>query len=210
MNLVLALCLWAGLAQDEVPLEPGVSVRVYNVGEGMDRLLPLVPGQTPNTAVVLPVLDLETERAPAPGGLEELFLLDAFGVLRIPESGTYGLRLVSDDGSQLWLGGQLRIDHDRLHAPSAAATELELEAGDHPFHIRFFQNYGGFQLSFEWQPPGSDSFEVVPAEALLHSLFGYSGRLHLKRYLFLSNSYIDKPPHDFHEQIQFDNPLLSV
>lgn len=167
MNLVLALCLWAGLAQDEVPLEPGVSVRVYNVGEGMDRLLPLVPGQTPNTAVVLPVLDLETERAPAPGGLEELFLLDAFGVLRIPESGTYGLRLVSDDGSQLWLGGQLRIDHDRLHAPSAAATELELESGDHPFHIRFFQNYGGFQLSFEWQPPGSDSFEVVPAEALL-------------------------------------------
>src|SRR5690606_7444901 len=59
---VIALCaalLSAFATQDATtPREPGLSVYWYFVGEPMDELLPLVPGQTPNVARRVDTIDM--------------------------------------------------------------------------------------------------------------------------------------------------------
>jgi len=149
-----------------VPTEPGVAVRLYDVGEELDHIVPLVAGQTPNVDRVAPRLDLRGERGDfAP--LEDQFLTSVSGFLRVEQPGRYVFRLVSDDGSQLSLGGRTLIDHDGLHSaepPRDAAAELS--AGSYPFTAQHFEYGGGEQLTLLWKPPGAAAFEVVPAEAL--------------------------------------------
>jgi cytochrome c len=161
----VALLLLAGALalQDTPPRERGLSVSWYAIGEPMERVLLLVPGQTPNVARRVEVLDLDGEDLPEfPGP----FLTQAEGWLVVPEPGTWGLRLTSDDGSKLWIDGQLVIDHDGLHSETALAADLELEAGAHPLELWHFECYGGWMLRLEWRRPGSKEFELVPADAL--------------------------------------------
>ncbi len=148
-----------------VPTEPGVCVRLYDIGEELDRLMPLVAGQTPNIDRVVPQLDLRGERGDfAP--LEEEFLTVATGFLRVDRPGRTAFRLVSDDGSQLELGGQLLIDHDGLHAAGPKDAAAELSAGSYPFTVRHFEYGGGEQLTLLWRPPGAARFDVVPDAVL--------------------------------------------
>ncbi|MBL8862842.1 MAG: DUF1080 domain-containing protein [Planctomycetes bacterium] len=145
------------------PREPGLSVYWYFVGEPLEELLPLVPGQTPNVARRLETIDLED---PDLGGFEDTYLTIAKGFLEIAEPGPYVLRLTSDDGSQLRLDGKLVIDHDGLHGPTPKQAAVELAAGSHPLEIRHFECYGGSVLRLEWKRPGASTFELVPASAL--------------------------------------------
>jgi hypothetical protein len=148
------------------PREPGLSVRFYFVGEPMETLLPLVAGQTPNVSEVLSVLDLTSGKDDTAEGMQYTFLTVVDGFLVVRNPGRYALRLVSDDGSKLWLDGALQIDHDGLHATTAKDVEIELAAGEHPLLVRHFQSYGGWRLALQWKPPGAPDFVTIPTTAL--------------------------------------------
>lgn len=164
---MIALCaalLSAFATQDATtPREPGLSVYWYFVGEPMDELLPLVPGQTPNVARRVDTIDMEDADL---GGIEDTFVAHAKGWLEVPESGQYVLRLRSDDGSKLILGGKVVIDHDGLHGPTDRDAVLQLEKGSLPLDLWHFESYGGWELRLSWKRPGSDAFEIVPKSAL--------------------------------------------
>ncbi len=161
---VLALALAAVPAVQEAPArEPGLSASWYFTGQPMERILPLMGGQTPNVARRLDVLDLEDADL---GGIEDTFLTHVEGWLVVPVAGRYTLRLASDDGSKLSLDGQVVIDHDGLHGPTSKDVELDLRAGSHPLEIWHFEAYGGWLLRLAWKRPGAEAFEVVPKEAL--------------------------------------------
>ncbi|MFN0007439.1 MAG: family 16 glycoside hydrolase [Planctomycetota bacterium] len=161
--------LLLALAQDlaaPAPRDPGLSVRFFFVGEPMESLFPLVAGQTPNVSVVLPVLDLASDQDDTAEGMQYTFVTVVDGFLIVEEPGTYGLRLVSDDGSKLWLDGSPVIDHDGLHAPQAKDAVIELAAGEHPLLLKHFQTYGGWRLALQWKPPGAADFTTIPESAL--------------------------------------------
>ena len=141
----------------------GLALRVYFVGEPMDELLPLVGGQTPNVSRVVPVLDLDEADL---GGIEDTFVAEVDGWLVVPEDGEYELRLVSDDGAELFLDGSGAIDHDGLHGPLPKDARLRLGKGSHPLKIRHFECYGGWALKLLWKRPGAADFEIVPSSAL--------------------------------------------
>lgn len=166
--LTLAILLVAlpapAAAQDEKgPREPGLSVYWYFLGEPFETILPLVPGQTPNVARRLETIDLEDADL---GGIEDTFLTHAKGWLEVPEAGRYTLRVRSDDGSKLWLDGQLVIDHDGLHSPQNKDVELELTQGLHPIDLWHMEVYVGWVLKLSWKRPGAQAFEVIPSTAL--------------------------------------------
>jgi len=166
----LLLASWIA-AQDaagaaRTPRENGLSARFYLVGEPMDKLYPLVSGQTPNVSEVLPVLDLESDKEDTAEGMQYTFVTVVDGFLVVTERGRYGLRLVSDDGSELRLDGAKVIDHDGLHATKPKDAELALEPGEHPLLVRHFQSYGGWRLALQWKPPGAAEFVTVPQSAL--------------------------------------------
>lgn len=149
---------------------PGLLVRWYDIGQEMAWVPELAPDQLPNIVRVVPTLDLNSERKDfAP--LEDNFLTEVVGVLKIDQAGTYTLRLISDDGALLWLDGRQRIDHDGPHGATPKDVKLELTAGEHALRIAHYNGHGDAQLTLQWLPPGAapDKFELIPPTALGHA-----------------------------------------
>ena len=82
------------------------------------------------------------------------------GFLRVRETGVHTLRLASDDGSRLYLDGDLVIDNDGLHGRIEKIHQAPLTAGWHPIRVEWFNATGGLDLSLELEGPG------VPRRAL--------------------------------------------
>ncbi len=164
--LGMSAMLPAAFAQESPPAhEPGLSVRVYDVDGPMDRLLLLVPGQTPNVSFVSPVLDLRGERGDF-GPIADTFVTTAEGFLTVADAGPYAFRLTSDDGSTLSLDWHVVVDADGLHSASPVDGTMELSAGEHALLVRHFEEGGDEQLTLEWMPPGATEFTLVPTSAL--------------------------------------------
>ena len=166
LPVVAGLCLAdAANAQDrEGPaLEPGVSVKIYDIGMDMRELPGIVAGELPNVHEVRATIDYGTDDF---AGHQDRFVVHADAVLRITEPGDYVFRLMSDDGSVLWLDGEEVIHHDGLHAPTPKDATIELAAGDHTLRIEMFEQTSGQALRLHWRPPGASGFVPVPAEVL--------------------------------------------
>ena len=95
-------------------------------------------------------------------------VLENFGIrlrgrIKIETAGTYNFKLNSDDGSILYVDGNLVIDNDGLHPMRAKSGSVMLTAGFHDVEIGYFQGprtYIGLQ--WFWQPPGGVEAIVPP------------------------------------------------
>lgn len=76
------------------------------------------------------------------------------------------LRVVSDDGSYLYLNGEQVVDNWGFQAPTPGDVKVSLGAGEHPLEIIYFQGTGGASLSLQWRNPKTDEFEVIPESML--------------------------------------------
>lgn len=153
------------MAQDrEGPvLEPGVAVRIYDVGVDMNELPTLLDDQLPNTHAVRTTIDFGDDDF---AGHQDRFLVHLDSVLHITDTGDYTFRLISDDGSVLVIDGDTVINHDGVHPATPKDATVELAAGEHALSIRMFENAGGQELRLHWRPPGADGFVPVPANVL--------------------------------------------
>ncbi len=89
------------------------------------------------------------------------------GFLRVPEDELYRFRLTSDDGSKLWIAGQLVVDNDGPHGSQAKDGAIALAAGLHQIELVWFNITGGAELSLSWAQPDAP-FTKVPPAALCH------------------------------------------
>ena len=69
----------------------------------------------------------------------EWFAIDYQGPIYIPQAGSYGFRLGSDDGAILYVDGNVVINRDGLRAWSGTAGKAELTQGKHDFRLSYFQ-----------------------------------------------------------------------
>ncbi len=145
------------------PQTPGVTLRVFDVQIPLNNLCVLKPGQTPNIDKLMPVVDWSTA---ADFGLETHFVTHVVGNLNVPQTGSYTLRLASDDGSRLLIDDQVVINHDGLHGPDPKDATVNLTAGSHALRIEHFERDGGQQITLSWKLPGAAGFAVVPNAAL--------------------------------------------
>ena len=140
----------------------GLAINMYPILGPINTLDNLELSDAPYYSGIVPAL-----HAPNDGYMGDVrmnFYLEATGFLTIPESNNYVFRLVSDDGSRLYLDDRLLIDHDGPHGPSARDSELILEEGTYPVRVEFFQGGGGAALSLQWAKHGDDGFSVIPPE----------------------------------------------
>ncbi|MET0235025.1 MAG: family 16 glycoside hydrolase [Kibdelosporangium sp.] len=145
------------------PQQPGVTLRVFDVQVELDKLCTLKPAQTPNVDKLMPVVDWTTA---TDFGFEDFFVAQVTGNVNITQAGSYTFRLVSDDGSRLSIDGNVVVDHDGLHGPTAKDGTVSLTAGYHSLLIDHFERAGGQQLTLQWKPPGAADFALVPNSAL--------------------------------------------
>jgi hypothetical protein len=87
------------------------------------------------------------------------------GEIHIPSPGRYVFYLASDDGSDLAVAGRTVVDNLGLHSLSVRSGDAVLEAGWHPFRLRYQDMGGGAMLRLWWQPPATGP-QPLPPEAL--------------------------------------------
>jgi type 1 glutamine amidotransferase/glucose/arabinose dehydrogenase len=141
--------------------EPGISMRLYDIGVPLDTLAPLVPGQTPNIDRRIERIDLKEGEF----GLKDNFLAELSGEFFAQSAGNYTFRLSSDDGSALAINGKEVVTNDGVHPVVAKQGSVTLKAGWHRIQIRFFEAVGGEALKLEYKNPTGD-FRVADGTVL--------------------------------------------
>lgn len=95
------------------------------------------------------------------------FSLRASGYVDIVNDGTYTFELTSDDGSKLWVDGELVVDNDGHHGMDAVEGSIDLIAGKVPIHLEYYENLGGAGLELRWEGPGIGK-QIIPGASLSH------------------------------------------
>lgn len=114
----------------------------------------------------IPVRDF-TEGFPGVKDLFEWFGLEAKTTLNVPADGMYSFKLSSDDGSKLYINGELLIDNDGTHSVQSKTGELELVQGPASLKIDYFQGpRTKIALQLFWKKPGDSEYTVVPSSVL--------------------------------------------
>ncbi len=95
------------------------------------------------------------------------YALDFSGTIKIQQAGEHVFYTASDDGSHLWIDGEMIVDNGGMHGVEEQSGTLELSPGSHEIRVFFYQGGGGHDLIVRWQAPGADK-EEIPAKVLFH------------------------------------------
>lgn len=91
------------------------------------------------------------------------------GELLAPVSGTYTLRVESDDGVRLWIDDELVADEWSEHAVETCEARVDLAADrPAPFRAEYFEARGDAVVRVSWIRPGRDEPEIIPPSAFRH------------------------------------------
>lgn len=87
------------------------------------------------------------------------------GFIRIPTDGEFTFYLGSDDGSKMWIDGNLVIDNDGPHGYAEKRLKMRLPAGDYPFRIVMYEGDGAESLKL-WVEGAAMPKSQVPSSML--------------------------------------------
>lgn len=145
-------------ADDVEGLVNGLDYRVY---EGNWTLLPEFDKLTPVESGRTDKFSHTTGSKYGKGG--DYYGLVFAGYIDVPADGAYFFYLVSDDGSRLWIGDELVVTNDGLHAPIEVAGSIRLKAGKHPVRVTFFEQAANETLTVRYSGPNIEKQEIPPA-----------------------------------------------
>jgi len=118
--------------------------RVFQLEPGTDKL-PQNMHKDYKSLIVLYTRKLDipsrnfTKGFPGLENVFEWFGIQYRGTITIKDSGLYKFRLLSDDGSKLYIDSILIIDNDGTHAPASKTGEIYLSPGTYPVRVDYFQ-----------------------------------------------------------------------
>lgn len=115
-------------------LPTGARLKIY---EGSWEKLPDFAELTPAKELTVSELTLDSVK------MEQHYALLLEGWIEVNETAAYTFGVSSDDGSQLYVAGQLVVENDGLHGMRKMEGAVPLKKGKHPIRLEFFQNEGG-------------------------------------------------------------------
>ena len=95
------------------------------------------------------------------------------GFLVIDAADTYEFSTLSDDGSELEVADRIVVSNGGLHGPQEARGSIALDAGVHPFKLRYEQAGGGFALAVRYARAGAPLVDI-PASRLMPDAMPYT------------------------------------
>lgn len=148
----------------------GLVGNVYKLPEGT-AWLPEFSKHTPVARLVVGKLDIPdrsfTEGFPGVKDLIEWFGIVFRGKLKIDASGMYEFMLTSDDGTKLFIDGDLVINNDGVHSVESEVGKKSLSEGSHSIKVEYFQGpRDSIALQLLWRRPTVDEWEIVPIDVL--------------------------------------------
>ena len=145
-------------AQNRSGARPGLVAHYY---EGRWHALPDFAQLAPKHTTTTTTISLD------PAEREDEIGLVFEGYVKVPETGVYTFYTASDDGSQLFINGEVVVDNDGLHGTQTEAGQVALEAGLHALRVTFFERTGGESLTVSWAGPGFEK-QHLRGTALFH------------------------------------------
>ena len=142
---------------------PGLEVSYYApnssdaTNEAIDKLTPIKTMVVPKFQKTIPK-----------GQPKSRFTNSFKGFVNIPKSGDYVFAVKSDDGSRLYIDGQLVVNNDGKHGMIEKRKRIVLNKGLHPIRVNFYDSGGASGLIVSWRKPGGKR-EQIPAENLFTS-----------------------------------------
>jgi hexosaminidase len=91
---------------------------------------------------------------------EKYFGLEFDGYLKIPETAVYIISIASNDGSLLYIDGQLAVNNDEDHPYKEEESYIALEKGMHAIRVSYFQEGGSSDLKIFIQGPDMEKREI--------------------------------------------------
>ena len=114
-------------------LKPGIKKLPQNMHKDYESLIVLYTRQ-------LDIQPMDFKKgSPVFGDIFKWFGIQYRGVITIKESGLYRYRVLSDDGSKLYIDDILVIDNDGIHESISRAGEIYLAPGTYPIRVDYFQ-----------------------------------------------------------------------
>lgn len=96
------------------------------------------------------------------------FAMEFDGYIKVEKENNYVFRLISDDGSRMYLDDELVIDNDGFHGAEKKDGELALKEGLHPFKVQFFQGSGGKNIRLLSDSFDDMLFKAIPRKMFMH------------------------------------------
>lgn len=134
-----------GAAKRLDPLKEGLAANYYATGDWTSRPVRSVIDAQPSTRQLAKAWN---ERPP------EVFSATWRGVFPVLRDGVYTFLLRSDDGSRLYVDGELLIDISGSHAVLSKLITRHLARGVHSIYVDYTQQGGAFQLDLLWSRDG--------------------------------------------------------
>ena len=94
----------------------------------------------------------------------DTFALRFTGFVKIPADGLYFFYTKSDDGSRLYVAGQLVVDNAGLHEIRERGGQIRLHAGLYPIAITYFEDAIDEHLEVSYEGPNLAK-QPIPAQA---------------------------------------------
>lgn len=156
-------------SQPQAGEKPGLAYHFYKHENFDGSQYDLSKTAKPIASGVAPMVHLDDAYLQSlPAELRENVYAEFEGLVNIEAEGNYVFRLISDDGSHLYVDDKELVDNEGFHGPEAKDGELILKKGKHKIKITFWQGRGGAALSLQWAKHGDEGFSVVPASVLSH------------------------------------------
>jgi hypothetical protein len=114
-------------------LKPGIKKLPQNMQKDHESLIVLYTRQ-----LDIPLMEFK-KGSPVFGDIFKWFGIQYRGVITIKESGLYRYRVLSDDGSKLYIDEILVIDNDGIHESISKTGEIYLADGTYPIRVDYFQ-----------------------------------------------------------------------
>ena len=92
------------------------------------------------------------------------------GFMDCAEAGIYELKVTSNDGVRITVGGVMIFEDPEVHRATASPPLVVTidQPGWYPLDILYFEKKGTAVLRLHWKKPGESAFTAVPAMALKH------------------------------------------
>jgi len=159
----------ANPAPDAAALKPGLAVSYSSISA--NSIADVVIAGRGKPGKPLPHLNWQASDTPMmTSGRATQVSAQITGFIRFSETGTYVLKIRSNDGVRLSINGIKAIEDPTVHAARfSRTTSLTIKtAGWYKLDMLYFQKGGSAALELYWQPPKAADFVIVPGEAFTH------------------------------------------
>ena len=102
----------------------------------------------------------------APGVGNDLFFARWSGKIWIGETGRASFFTESDDGSKLFIDGNLVVNNDGAHGMQEAAGSVVLDKGWHALRLDYYEAFGGAGIKLSYDPVNGPK-QIIPTSVLL-------------------------------------------